>query len=158
MKIKKIILLAGSILVCEIAGVIGSIYTTPSIPGWYAGLIKSPLTPPSWVFAPVWILLYALMGIALFLVIQKWNREKNVKLACFVFCIQLISNVIWSILFFGKQDPGSAFMGIIFLWYAIIATMISFGKISKSATWLLVPYLVWVTFAGYLNFFIWVFN
>jgi len=149
---KKWIQLAVAIIICELAGIIGSIFTSPAIGEWYATLLKPDLAPPNWVFAPVWTTLFLMMGIALFLVWQKnWNTKEK-RLALLVFALQLSLNVLWSALFFGQRDPAAAFTEIIFLWLAIVFTIDVFAKISKPAAWLLVPYLLWVTFAAYLNY------
>lgn len=147
-----------AILVSELAGVIGSLFTAPSIPGWYSTLIKPSLNPPSWVFGPVWTTLYALMGIAAFLIWKKGLNNKGVTVALTIFAAQLVLNTLWSIIFFGLHSPGAAFIEIIFLWFAILATIIAFSKISKPAAWLLVPYILWVSFASYLNFMLWMLN
>lgn len=147
-----------AIAVSELAGVIGSIFTTPSISNWYAGLIKPSLNPPAWVFGSVWTTLFALMGIAAFLIWKKGLNHKNVKTALIVFIGQLVLNTLWSIIFFGLHSPGGALIEIIFLWFAILATIIVFSKISKPAAWLLVPYILWVSFAIYLNYAIWALN
>lgn len=140
------------------AGIIGSIFTAPSIPTWYTTLVRPELSPPNWIFAPVWTTLFALMGVAAFLVWQKGLNRRDVKIALSIFIIQLILNTLWSIIFFGLQNPGVAFMEIIFLWLAILTTMITFAKISRVAAWLLVPYILWVSFAAYLNYSIWILN
>lgn len=158
MKINSALKLIVAIVVCELAGVVGSIFTTPSIPGWYAGLVKPALNPPSWVFGPVWTTLFVLMGIAAFLVWRKGLVRRDVKNALGIFIIQLILNTLWSVIFFGLHSPGGALIEIIFLWLAILATIISFAKISKPAAWLLVPYILWVSFAAYLNYSIWALN
>jgi tryptophan-rich sensory protein len=151
---KLIIAILGS----EFAGILGSFFTTPSITGWYQTLNKPEIAPPNWVFGPVWTTLFALMGIAAFLIWKRgWNR-RDVKIALGIFIGQLALNTLWSILFFGVHSPGSAFIEIIFLWLAILATMIAFSKISKAAAWLLLPYIMWVSFAGYLNYLIWSLN
>ena len=147
-----------AITVSELAGIIGSIFTMPSIAGWYAGLAKPALNPPAWVFAPVWTTLFALMGIAAFLVWRKGLNNRNVKIALVIFIIQLVLNTLWSIIFFGLHNPGGAFIEIIFLWIAIFFTIIVFFKISRPAALLLVPYIIWVSFAGYLNYSIWQIN
>lgn len=149
---------AAFVILCESIGVIGSVFTASSIPTWYATLVKPELAPPNWIFGPVWTTLYALMGIAAFLVWRNgwWNR--NVKIALGVFVAQLLLNLLWSIIFFGLQAPLAAFIEIIILWCAIAATILAFARISKSAAWLLVPYLVWVSFAGYLNYMLWALN
>ena len=147
-----------TIVVSELAGVIGSIFTTPSIAGWYAGLVKPTLNPPAWVFGPVWTVLFALMGVAAFLVWEKGLNRKDVRISLGIFIGQLVLNTLWSIIFFGLHSPGSALIEIIFLWLAILIMMIVFAKISRPAAWLLVPYILWVSFAGYLNFSIWQLN
>lgn len=146
------------IIISELAGVIGSLFTTPSIAGWYAGIIKPELNPPAWVFGPVWTTLFVLMGIAAFLVWRKGYGRKDVKIALGLFYGQLILNTLWSIIFFGLHSPGGAFIEIIFLWLAILATIIAFAKISRPAAWLLLPYILWVSFAAYLNYSIWILN
>lgn len=147
-----------SIAVPLLAGFVGSLFTTPALPGWYASIIKPALTPPSWVFGPVWTTLFILMGIAAFLVWKRGLEKREVKVALSIFIIQLVLNALWSILFFGLQSPGAAFIDIIILWLAILFTIISFSKISKVAAWLLVPYILWVSFASYLNYSIYVLN
>ena len=144
-----------SILICQIAGVIGSIFTAPSITSWYADLQKPAFSPPNWVFGPVWITLYTLMGISLYLV---WNKKKNVKIPLTLFFTQLILNSVWSIIFFGLQNPFYALLEIIILWVTILLTIISFYKVSKKASFLLLPYILWVTIATFLNYYIWILN
>lgn len=147
-----------AIIISELAGGIGTLFTISEIPTWYAGLIKPVLNPPSMIFGPVWTTLYFLMGIAAFLVWNKgWDR-KDVRRALAVFGLQLFLNAIWSIIFFGLHSPFWAFVDITLMWLAIIWTMILFYKISKPAMWLLLPYIVWVSFAGYLNLMIWLLN
>lgn len=147
-----------AIVVSELAGIIGSIFTGPSIPGWYAGIAKPALNPPAWVFGPVWTTLFALMGISAFIIWKKGLERRDVKIALGIFIGQLVLNTLWSIIFFGLHSPGGAFVELIVLWLAILATIISFAKISKPAAWLLLPYILWVSFAGYLNFSIWQLN
>lgn len=147
-----------SIIICELAGIIGSIFTSSSIPNWYSELNKPELAPPNWLFGPVWIILFALMGISLFLIWKKGINTKEKKDAVWIFTFQLILNMIWSIIFFGLFSPKFAFLEIIILWLAILWTIISFAKISKASAWLLMPYILWVSFAGYLNFMIWILN
>jgi tryptophan-rich sensory protein len=155
---------AVAIVVSQLAGIIGSVFTISSISSWYAGIEKSALNPPSWVFGPVWTLLFLLMGIAAYLVwispVDPGDEEKrkNKRKALGIFGIQLVLNAIWSVIFFGLQSPGAAFVELISLWFAIVATIIAFSKISRPAAWLLVPYVLWVSFAGYLNYSVWVLN
>ncbi|MDO8499571.1 MAG: TspO/MBR family protein [bacterium] len=158
MKIQNPIKLIITIITSELAGIIGSVFTTPSITGWYAGIIKPVLNPPAWVFGPVWTTLFALMGVAAFIVWKKGLDRRNVKIALGIFIGQLVLNTLWSIIFFGLHSPGGALVEIAFLWLAILATIIAFYKISKPAAWLLVPYILWVSFASYLNFAIWSMN
>jgi len=158
MKLSNPFKLIIAIVVAELAGAIGAIFTIPAIPTWYATLIKSPLNPPSWVFAPVWNILFILMGIAAFLVWKKGLNKKEVRVALIVFLVQLILNALWSVIFFGLHNPGAAFLEIIVLWLAILATIITFYKVSRGAAYLLIPYILWVTFAGYLTFSVWNLN
>jgi len=144
--------------ISELAGIVGSFFTVAKIPTWYALLEKPLLNPPSWIFGPVWTILYALMGVALWLVWRKGSGGHEVKRALFIFGIQLFLNAIWSPIFFGLQNPLLALAVIVALWCMIIATIFSFRRVSRPAASLLVPYLLWVTFAVYLNYSIWVLN
>jgi len=158
MNIKTTLKLIAAIIFAELAGIIGSLFTFSSIPTWYVTIIRPTFSPPNWIFGPVWTTLFALMGIALFLVWQKGIARKDVKVAVAIFLVQLILNTIWSIIFFGAHNIGGAFIEIIFLWLAILATIITFYKISKPAGYLLLPYIAWVSFAGFLNYTIWTLN
>src|SRR3989339_865250 len=158
MKINNTFKLIIAIVVSELAGIIGSVFTTPSIAGWYAGIVKPALNPPAWVFGPVWTTLFVLMGISAFLIWKKGLDRKDVKIALGIFIGQLVLNTLWSIIFFGLHSPGGALFEMIFLWFAIVATIIAFAKISRPAMWLLLPYILWVSFAGYLNYSIWHLN
>lgn len=152
------IALFGFIVISQAAGVAGSIFTAPAIPGWYAALAKPELVPPSWVFAPVWTTLFIFMGIAAFIVWRAGFRKRQVRVALGVFFVQLLLNMLWSILFFGLQSPALALTEILVLWVAILTTIVVFAKLSRTAALLLVPYLLWVSFATYLNFAIWMLN
>lgn len=158
MKTKNITKLIFSIIICQLAGIIGSIFTYPAVKGWYATLQRPFFSPPNWVFGPVWILLYILMGISLYLVWKKGLKNKNVKTGLYLFGFQLVLNAIWSLLFFGLKNPFYAFLEIIILWFAIALTIYQFWKINKKASYLLIPYIAWVTFAAILNFYIWRMN
>lgn len=147
-----------AIVACELAGIIGSVFTTPSIPGWYAGIAKPSFNPPNWVFGPVWTLLYALMGLAAYLVYEKGFKRREVKNALAVFAGQLLLNTLWSIVFFGAHMILGAAVVIVLLWAMILATILLFTKISKTAAYLLVPYILWVTFAAVLNISFYVLN
>lgn len=168
-----------SVLICQIAGAMGSFFTMRAIPDWYDGLIKPAIAPPNWVFAPVWIILFFLMGISLYLVWEKgwkvnlsekdkkqknfWNllskkmwigswKEEN---AIAIFFLQLVLNVWWSVIFFGLKSPVGAFFEVIALWLAILYTIVNFYRISKESAYLLLPYILWVSFAVVLNFLFW---
>ena len=155
---KKIIQLVASILICQMAGIIGVGFTTSAIPLWYSTLNKPSFSPPSWVFGPVWTILYAMMGIALFLIwTNKIQREKKQQ-AILVFSTQLFLNAIWSPVFFGLHSPFMGLIIIVLLWISILLTIIDFYKISKTAAALIVPYFLWVSFATILNFSIWQLN
>jgi len=156
--LKDVIGVLIAIVICVIAGVIGSIFTTPSIPTWYASLNKPPFNPPNWIFGPVWTTLYILMGIAAYLVWRNGIGKKEVKTAVFVFALQLILNSLWSFIFFGQHWMLLAFCEIIILWLAILFTIIKFWPISTAAGLLLLPYIFWVSFASILNFSIWLLN
>ncbi len=163
MKINNAFKLIIAIVVSELAGIIGSVFTTPSITGWYAGVVKPALNPPAWVFGPVWTTLFALMGISAFLIWSSYakateDKKKVIEIALVLFGIQLVLNTLWSIIFFGLHSPAVAFIELIVLWLAILATIISFAKISRPAMWLLLPYILWVSFAGFLNYSIWQLN
>lgn len=147
-----------SIAVAELAGVVGAIFSIPSIPTWYANLVKPAISLPNSIFAPVWTTLYTLMGIAAFLVWNKGSDRPDVRKALSVFGFQLVINAIWSFVFFGLRDLAWAFAVIVILWLAIVWTMSLFSKISKPAFYLLVPYILWVSFAAYLNFSLWMLN
>ena len=121
--------LIASIIICQLAGIIGAVFTTPSISSWYAGLNKPSFNPPNWVFGPVWTLLYFLMGISLYLV---WKQKEGVetKTALIFFAIQLGLNTLWSIIFFGMRLPSVAFIEILILLLFIVLTIIKFFPIS----------------------------
>lgn len=146
-----------AVLICQSAGVIGSVFTTSSLESWYQKLVKPSFNPPGWLFGPVWISLYLLMGISLYLV---WIRrpEQGTFAALVFFGIQLLLNTLWSVVFFGLQRPGLAFLEILFLFTAILVTAFLFFKISRPAAYLMIPYLIWVGFASVLNYFIWRLN
>jgi tryptophan-rich sensory protein len=158
MKLRDILKLIIAVLIVEFAGVIGSFFTMPSISGWYSTLAKPVLNPPNWIFAPVWTTLYALMGVAAFLIWRHGLRQRRIKVALTIFSVQLVLNILWSIIFFGFQDPFLAFIEVIILWLAIVWTIFVFYKISRLAACLLMPYILWVSFAGYLTYSIWVLN
>jgi benzodiazapine receptor len=164
MKLNNFLKLVISIVISELAGVIGSVFTAPSIPVWYAGLIRPELSPPNWIFGPVWVTLYFLMGVAAFLVWSSYAKTEDgqargrIKIALGIFLGQLVLNVLWSAIFFGLHNLLWALVEIIILWLAILWTIIVFYKISRPAAYLLLPYILWVSFAAYLNYSIWMLN
>jgi len=141
-----------------IIGGIGSFFTMPEVLGWYAGLQKPWFNPPSWIFGPVWTLLYILMGISLWLVIRDGVEEKPVQQAVLVFAAQLLANLAWSIIFFGMHNLLGAVLEILLLDALIIATIVTFRKIDQKAAWLLVPYICWSGFATILTATVWMLN
>jgi tryptophan-rich sensory protein len=153
--LKKLIV---SLFICLFAGFIGSFFTTPAIPTWYATLQKPSFAPPNWVFFPVWTSLFIMMGISVFLVWQKGWEDRKVKTAIYLFASQLVLNALWSFAFFGLRSPLLGLMEIIILWMAILATIHSFMKVSRTAAYLLIPYILWVSFAASVNFSIWRLN
>ncbi|MDD5148672.1 MAG: tryptophan-rich sensory protein [Candidatus ainarchaeum sp.] len=154
----KILKLLGLIILCELMGAIGSIFTVPNIAGWYSFLNKPFFTPPSWLFAPAWTVLFALMGIALYFVLENGLEKKETRIAAGIFAFQFLLNIFWSALFFGLKNPLLGFIEIIALWLAILAAIISFHRVSKKAAWLLLPYICWASFAAALNFSVWMLN
>lgn len=158
MRKKDLLKLIISLIVCQLAGVIGSLFTSPSIPTWYASLEKPSFNPPNWVFSPVWITLFVLMGISLFLLWRNGLEDQKVRIAILFFAVQLVLNVCWSAIFFGLKSPFFALIEIIFLWIAILLTILNSYKVSKAAGVLLIPYILWVSFAAVLNFSLWSLN
>lgn len=150
--------LAVSIIICQLAGAIGSVVTLNSIATWYSTLQKPAFAPPNWLFGPVWITLYLLMGISLYLVWSKGLDDRAVKIGIALFAIQLFLNAIWSPVFFGLHSIKLAFYIILAMWLFIMMTIVRFYSISKPAAYLLVPYIIWVTIASVLNYFIWILN
>jgi benzodiazapine receptor len=155
---RDIVKLVVSIVACQCAGLIGSVFTTPAIPTWYAALEKPFFTPPSWLFAPAWITLYLLMAVAAFLVWRKGLGEEGVRCALTVFLVQLVLNALWSVVFFGLQSPLYGMVVILALWIAIVVTIIKFFRLSVAAGSLMLPYILWVSFASALNIAIWLLN
>lgn len=160
MDLKKILKLVAFVVLCELMGSIGSIFTIPNIPTWYADLVKPFFSPPNWLFAPVWTTLFLLMGIAFYIIWESKGKkfEKIRILALGWFEVQFAFNVLWSYLFFGLRSPFLGFIGILLLWVSIVITIFYFFKVNKKAAYLLLPYILWVCFAGILNFFIMLLN
>lgn len=158
MRVKEIFRFIVSIVICQAAGFFGALFTTPSIPTWYESLQKPIFNPPNVIFAPVWTFLYFLMGVSLFLVWKSGIGKKEVKEGILFFFCQLLLNIVWSILFFGLKQPLFAFIEIIILWIFILLTIVYFFKVSRIASILLIPYILWVSFASVLNFSLWKLN
>jgi translocator protein len=161
--VKKTALLEiGKLLLCivasQMAGIIGGIITATSVMDWYPTLRKPSFTPPDWLFGPTWTVLFVIMGIAAYLVLRSGIQGKLVKISLGIFLVQLVLNLLWSIVFFGLKSPGGAMIEIVFLWLAILITAIYFFKVSMAAGWLMLPYIAWVSFAAILNFQIWRIN
>jgi tryptophan-rich sensory protein len=165
---KKIVTALAFILLCLFAGLIGSAATFLSITTWYANINKPSFSPPNWIFGPVWTTLYVLMGIAAYLVyekgtqIEKENSKKikktEIAAALNIFAFQLALNVLWSLVFFGFHSPLGALVVIMLLWLLIFVSILRFYPINKYAAYLMIPYMLWVSFASILNLFIFLLN
>lgn len=179
---KNLLKFISAVGIAELAGGAGALFTMPAIEsGWYAALEKPMLIPPSWVFGPVWITLYFLLGVSLYIVWTKnwkvenplldkthrsWNKiserlwrgdwQKQNVIA--IFAMNYLLNILWPAVFFGLKNPGLAFFVILALWASIVYLIANFYRVSKLSAWLLLPYLAWVSFAVYLNFSIWILN
>lgn len=154
----KTLKLFGAIIICQLAGVLGTFAVSPAIGDWYTTIQKPLWTPASWVFGPVWITLYTLMGIALYIVWMQKEKGMKIKKAVSVFAGQLILNSLWSVIFFGFNNITLALVEILILLGFIVWTMVEFKKISKTAFYLLIPYILWVCVATALTFNIWLLN
>jgi benzodiazapine receptor len=158
------------VLACEVVGASGSVFTVTSLGSWYRTLTQPPLAPPDWVFGPVWTTLFALMGVAAWLVWREGLRygdplagdqgglSRDARLALLAFGGQFVLNVAWSAAFFGLQSPALGLVVIALLWLAIVATIALFARVDWRAAALMVPYLLWVSFASYLNYGFWALN
>ena len=157
---RPLLSLAAAVLVCEVVGASGSVFTAMGTDGWYSSLARPVLAPPNWVFGPVWTTLFALMGVAAWLV---WGDLSGpdagaARLALWLFAGQFVLNLAWSAAFFGAQSIIGGLVVIALLWLAIVATVWAFYRVDWRAGALLVPYLAWVSFAAYLNYGFWVLN
>lgn len=149
--------LAASLLLTVGLGTLSSIFTASEITTWYATLIKPSYNPPNFLFAPVWVILYTLMAISFYLIWDKEPSQKRDK-ALTLFIIQLVFNILWSFIFFNQHEIFLAFLDIVLMWFFIVLSMVSFYKINPKASLLLVPYIIWISYATVLNFAIWNFN
>jgi benzodiazapine receptor len=147
-----------SLLITLSVGFSASLVTRPQIAGWYSTLVKPSFNPPSWLFAPVWTMLYVIIAVAAYLVWQRRDRSTNYATARAVYLLQLTLNFSWSLIFFGLHAIAPGLLIIILLWMCILLNIRWFGKISKTAAWLLLPYFMWVSFAGILNYSIYMLN
>lgn len=157
---RPLLSLGVAIVLSELVGASGAVFTASGLESWYPSLIKPALAPPNWVFAPVWTTLFALMGAAAWL---GWRNLSGpnaaaARLALGLFVGQFVLNLAWSAAFFGAQSIGGGLVVIAFLWLAIVATILAFRRVDRRAAVLLIPYLVWVSFAAYLNYAFWTLN
>jgi tryptophan-rich sensory protein len=155
---QRVLLLVLCIGVCYAAAAIGSYFTSSSVGTWYVTLVKPPIAPPGGVIGAVWTVLFLLMGISLFLVLEEDRSSPEVRLGISLFAVQLGLNVLWSFLFFGLRSPVLALGEMLILWVAIAATIRQFLELSRPAAYLLVPYIAWVSFATVLTAWILVLN
>ena len=154
---KQFLKLSLCILSTLLIGGISGFATASSINGWYVTINKPSFNPPNYLFGPVWTSLYILMGISLYMILQSDSNELRKK-AVTIFSIQLFLNFCWSFIFFNFQNLGFAFVEIILMWISILTMIIIFYKINKTAAFLQIPYLLWVSFASILNGSIWYLN
>lgn len=147
-----------SIIICQMAGAIGSALTAGSVTEWYPTLIKPSFTPPGSIIGLIWIILFTLMGISLFLVWREAHENPAARTALFFFAVQLIVNVLWNAAFFTLRSPANGLVVIAILWTLIVITIVKFWPINKKAALLLVPYICWVSIAAYLNYLLWALN
>jgi benzodiazapine receptor len=149
--------LIGWLALCfTVAGISGA-FSAKAIPTWYASLVKPSFNPPSQVFGPVWTVLYTMMAVSVWMVWKSPASRARMR-ALVLFCVQLALNFTWSGLFFVGHQIGAALVEIVLLWLAILATMVVFLAVRRDAAWLMIPYLAWVSFAGFLNWAIWKLN
>ncbi len=147
-----------AIVIPLMVGATSGFFTVTGVESWYQTIQKPSWNPPNWIFGPVWTTLYVMMGIALFLVWKEDTSEELKKIAIALFAVQLTLNFFWSFIFFNQQQPGWALVEIIAMWFFILLTIFAFAQVNKTAAWLLVPYISWVSFATILNYTIWQLN
>lgn len=155
---QKLIHISIAVLVCLAAGFLASVATQTSVGTWFLTLNKPSFNPPNWLFAPVWTVLYIMMGIAAGLVWNKGFHHKWVKTAMYHFVFQLLLNVSWSLVFFGLKEIFGALLIIIGLFFLLLFTIKWFKVVHTKAAYLLIPYSIWVSFACILNYSIWQLN
>ncbi|RYY64712.1 MAG: tryptophan-rich sensory protein [Chitinophagaceae bacterium] len=147
-----------SLLIPQVVGLTAGYFTITGVGSWYQTIRRPEWNPPNWLFGPVWTALYILMGIALYLVWNGKERSVQKRSAILLWSLQLAVNFLWSFFFFNQHRTGLALADLAVLWLLILLTIFAFARISKIAAWLLVPYISWVTFAGILNYTIWILN
>lgn len=155
---KKVLRFITSIIICQSAGIFGSLFTFEAVPDWYITLEKPFFAPPNWIFGPVWIILYFLMGVSLYIVWKDELKSKTRNVFFVVFAIQLILNALWSLLFFGLKSPLLGLIDILILDVMLVVTIFYAKRVSKYAAMLLIPYMVWIIIASVLNYAIMVLN
>ncbi len=156
---RPVLSLLVAVLAVEIVGASGAVFTARGLEEWYGTLVRPELAPPDWVFAPVWTTLFALMGVALWLVWrQAGANPRAVRLAALVFGVHFAFNLGWSAVFFGLQRIGAGLAVILVLWGLIVATIAAFDRVDRRSALCMLPYLLWVSFAAYLNYRFWVLN
>lgn len=159
-KVKEFPLLVLCIMICQAAGFIGSYFTNTSVYTWYPTLAKPWFAPPEWLIGAVWFILFILMGVSLFFVWRSSMHLRNmlVRRAIIIFGAQLIVNILWSAAFFGLKSPEAGLVAISALWVMILATIAMFWRVSRDAALLLIPYIIWVSFAAFLDYSTWTLN
>jgi len=155
---KKVLKFIISIIICQSAGIFGSLFSFEAFPDWYITLEKPFFAPPNWIFGPVWIILYFLMGVSLYIVWKDELKSKTRNVFFVVFAIQLILNALWSLLFFGLKSPLLGLIDILILDVMLVVTIFYAKRVSKYAAMLLIPYMVWIIIASVLNYAIMVLN
>jgi tryptophan-rich sensory protein len=156
---RPLIALAVAVLTVEVVGASGAVFTAQGLSEWYGTLQRPALAPPNWVFGPVWTTLFALIGAAVWLVWRRADEApRAVRAGLAVFAVHFVANLTWSAVFFGLQEIEWGLAVIVLLWGLIVAMMWTFDRVDRRAALLLVPYLLWVSFAAYLNYRFWVLN
>jgi len=153
--------LVAAVVACELVGASGAVFTATGLESWYSTLARPPLAPPNWVFGPVWTTLFALMGVAVWLVWRRLSSpraERRARAALAVFAVHFAANLAWSAAFFGLQSVDLGLAVIVVLLALILLTVLAFDRVDRRAALLLVPYVLWTTFAAYLNYRFWVLN
>lgn len=156
--VKSFLTLAVSLGICLLAGYQGWYPALPGMPAWYAGLVKPVFSPPSWVFSPIWMISFVLMGLTLFLILQSGINQRDVSFGLILFALQFLFTLVWAFAFFGSHSIFIAFICIIALWATLLCTVIQVFRFSVYGGMLLVPYFLWLCYLAYLNYGIMVLN